>query len=187
MLALSGLCGGFARGWACPHTACPERCRREHLPVPKIPAAKPCISITSNLIQIKRLQVLHFGHLRKTGGEGSSLLALLYTRHPLPVDAKQGPPAAISFVSPTYEILTRNSIISPTYAKTGEYTLLQKCRRADIFDFSPYFSQFCRPEIDSRKRRPRSKTSTSLVDSDYPAGSHPDDGASIAPRVRCAT
>src|SRR5258708_4837907 len=71
MLALSGLCERLARGWACLHTACPERSRREHLPVPKIPAAKPCISITSNLIQIKRLQVLYFGHLRKTGGRGS--------------------------------------------------------------------------------------------------------------------
>src|SRR6267378_4785649 len=73
MLALSGLCEGFARGWACLHAACPERSRREDLPVPKIPAAKPCISLTSNLIQIKRLQVLHFGHLRKTGGRGFSL------------------------------------------------------------------------------------------------------------------
>src|SRR5258708_21966495 len=70
MLALRGLCEGFARGSACLHTACPERSRRAHLPVPKIPAAKPCISLTSNLIQIKRLQVLHFGHLRKTEGRG---------------------------------------------------------------------------------------------------------------------
>jgi hypothetical protein len=53
----------FARGWECLHT---ER----HL-VPKIPAAKPCVSISSKLIEIKRLQVLYFGHLRKTGGWGS--------------------------------------------------------------------------------------------------------------------
>jgi hypothetical protein len=71
MLALSGLCEVFARGWPCLHTACPEQSRRAHLPVPKIPPAKPCLSITSKLIQIKRLQVLHFGHLRETGGRGS--------------------------------------------------------------------------------------------------------------------
>ena len=53
----------FARGWACLHTA--------HLPVPKNLAAKPCVSISSKLIENKRLQVLYFGHLRKTGGRGS--------------------------------------------------------------------------------------------------------------------
>jgi hypothetical protein len=53
----------FARGWACVHTA--------QLPVPKNPAAKPFVSTTSKLIEIKRLQVLYSGHLRKTGGRGS--------------------------------------------------------------------------------------------------------------------
>jgi len=53
----------LAREWACLHTA--------HLPVPKSLAAKPCVSISSKLIDIKRLQVLHFGHLRKTGERGS--------------------------------------------------------------------------------------------------------------------
>ena len=52
----------FARGWAYLYTAPP--------PVPKNPAAKPCVSITSKLIQTKGLQVLYFGHLRKTGGRG---------------------------------------------------------------------------------------------------------------------
>jgi hypothetical protein len=52
-------------------TACPERGRRAHLPVPKNPAAKPCVSITSKLIEKKELQVLYFGHLQKTGGRGS--------------------------------------------------------------------------------------------------------------------
>src|SRR6266436_5472971 len=52
----------FARGRACLHTA--------HLPVPKSLAAKPCISLTSKLIQIKALQVLYSGHLQKTGGRG---------------------------------------------------------------------------------------------------------------------
>jgi hypothetical protein len=85
-LALSGLCEGFARGWAYLHTACPERSRRAcpersrracpersrraQLLVPKNLAVKPCISITSKLIENKTLQVLYFGHLRKTGGRG---------------------------------------------------------------------------------------------------------------------
>jgi hypothetical protein len=53
----------LARGWAYLHTA--------PLPVPKNPAAKPCVSITSKLIQTKRLQLHYFAHLRKTGGRGS--------------------------------------------------------------------------------------------------------------------
>jgi len=63
MLAPRRLCEGFARGWACLHTT--------RLPVPKNHPAKPCVSTTSKLIEIKRLQVLYSGHLRKTGGRGS--------------------------------------------------------------------------------------------------------------------
>jgi hypothetical protein len=76
MLALS-IVEGFARGWAYLHTA--------QLPVPKNLAAKPRISITSKLIERKRLQVLYFGHLRKTGGRGSYRLVhttYLYLRKP---------------------------------------------------------------------------------------------------------
>src|SRR5208337_948065 len=50
----------FARGEVSLHTA--------RLPVPKIPAAKSCVSATSKLIENKRLQLYSFGHLRKTGG-----------------------------------------------------------------------------------------------------------------------
>src|ERR1700719_988316 len=46
------------------------------------------------------------------------------------------------FVSPTYQISARNSFVSPTYAKTGEWSPCGKCRRADIFDFSPYIFRF---------------------------------------------
>src|SRR5882757_7378631 len=60
----------IARGWACLHTACPELGRRAPLPVPKNLAAKPSVSITSKLIEIKRLQVLCSGHLQKNRGEG---------------------------------------------------------------------------------------------------------------------
>src|SRR6266481_2642095 len=52
----------FARGVVSLHTA--------HLPVQKTLASKSLVSITSKLIQNKGLQVLHSGHLRKTGGRG---------------------------------------------------------------------------------------------------------------------
>src|SRR5882762_5734479 len=42
-----------------------------HLPVPKSLSAKSSVSTTSKLIETKGLQVLHFCHLRKTGGRGS--------------------------------------------------------------------------------------------------------------------
>src|SRR5258708_38961424 len=42
-----------------------------HPPVPKSLAAKSSVSLTSKLIETKGLQVLHFCHLRKTGGRGS--------------------------------------------------------------------------------------------------------------------
>ncbi len=53
----------FARGVLSPHTA--------QLPVQKTLATNPRISITSKLIETKRLQALYSGHLRKTGGRGS--------------------------------------------------------------------------------------------------------------------
>src|SRR5579859_6348864 len=61
--------------------------------------------------------------------------------------------ASKPFVSPTCQISVRNSFVSPTYAKTGgggmssQNSFLpspllrlftRECRRADIFDFSPY-------------------------------------------------
>jgi hypothetical protein len=49
---------------------------------------------------------------------------------------------AISFISPTYENHPRISFVSHTYAKAGGYTPTQKCRRADIRDFSPDISHF---------------------------------------------
>jgi hypothetical protein len=53
---------------------------------------------------------------------------------------------SISFISPPYEHQPRMSLVSPTYAKTGGCTSSQKCRRADIFDFPPYFTHFSCPE-----------------------------------------
>ena len=40
MLALSGLCEGFAQGWACLDTACPEQSRRARLPYLKQNSSK---------------------------------------------------------------------------------------------------------------------------------------------------
>jgi hypothetical protein len=54
--------------------------------------------------------------------------------------------SSISFISPPYEHQPRISLVSPTYAKTGGWVSPQKCRRADIFDFSPDFSHFSSPE-----------------------------------------
>src|ERR1700686_3302131 len=42
-------------------------------------SAKSRVSITSKLIEIKGLQLQHFGHLRKTGGRGS--YRLVHTTH----------------------------------------------------------------------------------------------------------
>jgi len=62
-LALSGLREGFARGWISPQT--PPRL------APKASWVKSRVSVSSKLIEIKGLQLQHFGHLRKTGGRGS--------------------------------------------------------------------------------------------------------------------
>src|SRR5258707_5904443 len=128
MLALSGLREGFARGWPCLHTACPECCRRDHLPVPKIPAAKPCISITSKLIQIKRLQVLHFGHLRKTGGRGFLSLAtrcsLTLTRAHWPLTPLFPLHTKSSPVTPLFPLLTQKRGSTPRSKNVGAPTFL---------------------------------------------------------------
>jgi hypothetical protein len=62
MLALS-IVEGFARGLVSLHT--PPLLGRKSF------QAKPRVSISSKLIDTKGLQVLYFGHLRKTGGRGS--------------------------------------------------------------------------------------------------------------------
>jgi hypothetical protein len=48
----------------------------------------------------------------------------------------------IPFISPRYGHQPRIPFISHTYAKRGECTPTQKCRRADILDFSPYILHF---------------------------------------------
>jgi hypothetical protein len=63
MLALSGLCEGFARGVL--------SLRTTPFSVTKTPPSNSRVSISSKLIQTKALQVLYSGHLRKIGGRGS--------------------------------------------------------------------------------------------------------------------
>ena len=63
MVVLSGLREGFALGLVTLHS--PPLLGR------KPSSVKSRVSITSKLIESKRLQVLYFGHLRKTGGWGS--------------------------------------------------------------------------------------------------------------------
>jgi len=63
---------------------------------------------------------------------------------------------AISFISPTYEHQPRISLVSPTYAKTGGYAPTQKCRRADIRDFSPDISHFLALSAGAKGRTRRS-------------------------------
>jgi len=126
----------FARGWAYLHAA--------QLPVPKNLAVKPCISITSKLIESKRLQVLYFGHLRKTGGRGSYRLVHAANFH------LRKPHGSKFNYSRTYESLCRKSNYSRTYKIPRGWGMFPgptfkhhlKCRRADIFDFSPDFSHF---------------------------------------------
>ena len=63
MLALSSLREGFARGSVSLNT--PPLLGQKSF------EAKFCVSISSKLIETKRLQDHYFGHLRKTGGRGS--------------------------------------------------------------------------------------------------------------------
>src|SRR5580704_11373021 len=78
-------------------------------------------------------------------GEGGVFHDPLATRPPPLVYPEQDQRAAISFVSPAYEILVRNSIISPPYAKTGEYTPLQNVGAPTFLIFLHIFRSFCGP------------------------------------------
>src|SRR5260370_39983210 len=67
----------FARGVVSLHIA--------HVPGQKNLASNSCVSITSKLIETKPLQVLYFGHLRKTGGWGNYQLCNATSGSPLPL------------------------------------------------------------------------------------------------------
>jgi hypothetical protein len=161
MLALSGLREGFARGLVPLPTACPERGRRAPLFGRKHSSLKPRVSITYKLIQNKALQLHYFSHLRKTGGRGSYWFALSGSESPARRSFSEGGPlppklaqgfrliAYDCLLTPFFPLHTRHSAASPMFPlhtqKQGG-TPPQKCRRADIFDFSPYILHFSCPE-----------------------------------------
>ena len=63
----------------------------------------------------------------------------------------------ISLISPAYGHRPCKSLVSPTYAKTGGCTPTRKCRRADIFDFSPYILHFSCSERGAKGSSPRAR------------------------------
>jgi hypothetical protein len=185
MLALS-IVEGFAGGLVTLHT--PPLLGR------KPSSVKSRVSITSKLIEIKALQVLYFGHLRKTGGSGSYRLvhatqhpAELRPRDPGRPSQKRTAPlsttsanlcvlsaSALDFVfvrsslsaadcrlsangcllSPLFPLHTRScpvSLLFPLHTQKQGDTPPQKCRRADIFDFSPYISHFFQSHTTAKK------------------------------------
>jgi len=91
----------------------------------------------------------------KTANHGPRFSPLLVAAH--------WPLHYISYISPAYEHRPRMSLVSPTYAKTGGWTpsgsktlkLCLKCRRADIFDFSPSYSHFLTSDPLSHPCSPR--------------------------------
>ena len=120
----------FARGWADLHTP--------HLSVPKTLASKSRLSITSKLIQIKGLQLQHFGHLRKTGGGGVPVILISSPLELTEVEESLLP-------TPLFPLHTKIPLVSPflpLHTQKQGGIPPQKCRRADIFDFSPDFSHF---------------------------------------------
>jgi len=177
MFTLSALCEGFARGVVYLHAACPERSaffaprvlhrgRRAPLLGREPPSVKSRVSISSKLIEIKGLQLQHFGHLRKTGGRGSYQLT---TRHPLfPPHSPLACPPQLQrrrvtrlLLSPLFPLHTNSTLVCLLFplltqkrgvgGMSSQNSFLrsrlfrpftQKCRRAEIFDFSHYFSPF---------------------------------------------
>jgi len=63
----------------------------------------------------------------------------------------------ISFISPAYGHRPRMSLVSPICAKAGGCTPTRKCRRADIFDFSPYILHFSCSERGAKGSSPRAR------------------------------
>src|SRR5258708_39669373 len=113
----------FARGVVSLHIA--------HVPGQKNLASNSCVSITSKLIETKPLQVLYFGHLRKTGGWGNYLMLC---------DIRLAPPAPLCESQRTPRLCVSAPLFLP---RTVDCGLL-----AD-YSFSPQL--FCFPYM--RKNR----------------------------------
>jgi hypothetical protein len=137
MLALSSLREGFARGLVSLNT--PPLLGRKSF------EAKFCVSISSKLIETKRLQLHYFGHLRKTGGRGSDRLghtAYLRLQKTSWNEVQSFPHACPERLSRGKRD-TRGWGIFP--GPTFKHHL--KCRRADISSFSKLLPMFLRRSI----------------------------------------
>jgi len=120
----------FARGLVYLHT--PPLLGR------KPSSVKSRVSITSKLIEIKGLQIHYFGHLRKTGGRGMPVMPI---SSPLELTEVEESPLP----TPLFPLHTKLPPVSPflpLHTQKQGGIPPQKCRRADIFDFSPDFSHF---------------------------------------------
>jgi hypothetical protein len=159
----------FARGVVYLHAA--------HLPVPKSLAAKSSVSVSSKLIEIKGLQILHFGHLRKTGGRGSYRLvhiSPLPGRKPSSVKSNHsGHPTKDVHPEPAEGLFSYSSI------PVGQH-------RATSFTSSTSFSSFHSPLSLSSHSTPRLLRPTfperNLLVSPLFQGARP---AGMSPLYRC--
>ena len=138
-----------------------------HLPVQKSHAVMSPVSITSKLIQTTGLQLQHFGHLRKTGGRGvlpacpERSRRVMPTSSPLELTEVEESPLP----TPLFPLHTKIPLVSPLlplHTRKQGGIPPGKCRRADIFGFSPDFSRFSCPE---RAAKGPSRASASLTSS----------------------
>jgi hypothetical protein len=138
-------------------------------------SAKPCVSITYKVIEKTRLQVLYFGHLRKTGGRGS--YRLVHTAY-MPVRKIHGTKSNHSrtygiaggggytgfFVRPIRR--ASKAFVSPTYAKTEGCRPVENVGAPTFLIFPLIFRSFCLSRAknitEERKRRTGIKASATL-------------------------
>jgi len=129
----------FARGLVSLHT--PPLLGQKPSPV------KSCVSISSKLIEIKGLQLQYFSHLRKTGGRGVLPACPERSRRVMPTSS----PLELTEVeesllpTPLFPLHTKIPLVSPflpLHTRKQGGIPPGKCRRADIFDFSPDLSHF---------------------------------------------
>ena len=132
------------------HSACPERRRRAHLPVPKTLASNSRGSITYKLIQNKRLQVYCFGHLQKTGGWGS-IQPINILRRDLNLEASF-PPAPV--LAEGCRLMANGCLLSPFpplhTQKRGGYTPSKMSARRHFRFFPIYSVLSCSPVLATR-------------------------------------
>jgi hypothetical protein len=164
MLALRGLCEGFARGLVPLHT--PPLLGR------KPSSAKSRVSITSKLIETEGLQVPYFGHLRKTGGRGS--YRLVHTADPPRRNLTELSPFIPEHLprvplSPLFPLHTKSSpvtLLFPLLTQKQGSTPPSKNVGAPTFSIFPHiFCSFCGPR--------RTRETGGIFPSNFQAGEMP--------------